>query len=88
MFNCSAPSPEFAVLPLQVPTAAAIEHFDVLLGAVVERLKRAVDAAREDATAFTTSSTPQQTLLRFQTTVVECSEALQQLQATQRYLRG
>lgn len=67
-----------------VPSDAAIEHFDVLLGAVATRLGLAVGDARTEAMAIT----PEVALQRLRTTVLECAEALEQLQATQRYLRG
>ena len=71
-------------LSLAIPTDAAIEHFDVLLGAVVARLGFAVQDGRADANA----TSPKVALQRLRTTVMECVEALEQLQATQRYLRG
>ena len=70
------------------PSEAAIEHFDVLLGAVTERLKLAVDAARDDASAQAATAAPEQASRQLRMTVLECIEALQQLQATQRYLRA
>lgn len=70
------------------PSEAAIEHFDVLLGAVTERLKLAVDAARDDASAQAAAAAPEQASRQLRMTVLECIEALQQLQATQRYLRA
>lgn len=72
------------------PSEAAIEHFDVLLGAVTERLKLAVDAARDDASAqaAAAAAAPEQASRQLRMTVLECIEALQQLQATQRYLRA
>lgn len=69
---------------LPIPTDAAIEHFDVLLGAVVARLRFAAQDGRTDAN----STSPKVALQRLRTTVMECVDALEQLQATQRYLRG
>ena len=90
--NYSDAVPEINLPQPGAPTEAAIEHFDVLLGAVVERLKRAVDAANEMAPALSVSATPtptaEQVSLRLRTTVLECIEALEQLQTTQQYLRG
>ena len=70
------------------PTDAAIEHFDVLLGAVTERLELAVAAASDDPRALAAAASPEEALRRLRMTVVECVEALHQLQATQRYLRA
>ena len=67
-----------------IPTDAAIEYFDVLLGAVVARLRFAAQDGRTDANA----TSPKVALQRLRTTVMECVEALEQLQATQGYLRG
>ena len=94
--NYSDAVPEINLSQPQVPTEAAIEHFDVLLGAVVERLMRAVDAANEMGPALSVSATPtptptptaEEVSLRLRMTVLECIEALEQLQTTQQYLRG
>ena len=67
-----------------IPTDAAIEHFALLFAAVVERLK---GAARYGCTEPTVTP-PSVALQRLRTTVMECVEALEQLQATQRYLGG
>lgn len=67
-----------------VPTGAEIEHFDVLLEAVVERLEHAADGLCTDANW----TTPEQTLACLRSTVLECVEALEQLQATQRHVRS
>ena len=66
-----------------IPSDAAIEHFDVLLGAVSARLRLAVEDARAEAIA----TTPGEVLRRLRATVLECVEALEQLQATQRKAR-
>ena len=71
-------------LSLPIPSDAAIEHFALLFAAVVERLK---GAARCGCTEPTVTP-PNVALQRLRTTVMECVEALEQLQATQRYLRG
>lgn len=55
-YDYSATPPELDAPQSQGPIKAAIERFDMLLGAVVERLKRAVNAEREDASAFTASA--------------------------------
>lgn len=67
----------------RIPTRAEIEHFDVLLAAVAIRLTRACSEERMNADG----ATPEEALQRLRATVLECAEALQQLQATQRYLR-
>ena len=85
--NYNKVAPEIDLSQSKVPSEAAIEHADVLLGAVTARLKRAVDAARDEAEARAASATPEQVLLRLRATVLECVEALEQLQTTQQYLR-
>lgn len=67
-----------------VPTEADLEYFDVLLGAVTARLGSAAD----DVHGGTIALRPEQALQRLRTTVLECVEALQQLQATHLYAQG
>jgi hypothetical protein len=67
-----------------IPTRAEIEHFDVLLAAVAIRLARACD----DERTGTNGAAPGEALQRLRATVLECVAALEQLQATQRYVRG
>ena len=62
---------------------AVIEHFDVLFGAVAARLR----LAAENACTGVLASPPDEPLQRLQATVLECVEALEQLQATQRHAR-
>ena len=69
---------------LPIPSDAAIEHFALLFAAVVERLKGAARCGCTEPTA----TPPSVALQRLRTTVMECVEALEQLQATQQYLRG
>ena len=64
--------------PPRVPLDAATEHFDLLLGAVTARLRRAADAAHAESMATSSEAA----LQRLRLTVVECVEALEQLQAT------
>ena len=66
---------------------AAIEHLDVLIGAVAARLKRAAEEAHDDANAHVIATTPDEALQRLRATVLECAEALEQLQATQQHAR-
>ncbi len=67
-----------------VPTKADLEYFDVLLGAVTARLGSAVDDAHASAAAL-----PSEMALRWlRTAVLECVEALQQLQATHLHAQG
>ncbi len=70
--------------PLSIPSDAATEHFDVLLGAVGARLWQAVEDARTEAI----NSSEERALQRLRVVVIECVEALEQLQATQRHLRS
>ena len=67
-----------------IPSDAAIEHFALLFAAVVERLKCAARCGCTEPTV----TPPNVALQRLRTTVMECVEALEQLQATQRYLGG
>ena len=67
-----------------IPSDAAIEHFDVLLGAVGARLRQAVADARTEAI----NTSKARALQRLQGVVIDCVEALEQLQATQQYLRS
>lgn len=60
-----------------------IAHFGLLLGAVTARIKRATDAAHAESLA--TSS--DEALQRLRWTVMECVEALEQLQAAERNAR-
>ena len=69
---------------LWIPSDAAIEHFDVLLGAVGARLRQAVADARTEAI----NTSEARALQRLRVVVIECVEALEQLQATQQYLRS
>lgn len=69
---------------LAIPSDAAIEHFDLLLGAVALRLQFAAQCGGAEPTV----TPPKVALQRLRATVMECVEALEQLQATQRYLRG
>jgi hypothetical protein len=69
--------------PPRVPLDAATEHFDLLLGAVTARLKRAADAAHAESMATGSEAA----LQRLRVTVVECVEALEQLQATRQKSR-
>ena len=69
---------------LCIPSDAAIEHFDVLLGAVGTRLRQAVADAQTEAI----NTSEEQALQRLRVIVIECVEALEQLQATQRYVRS
>ena len=69
---------------LWIPSDAAIEHFDVLLGAVGARLRQAVADARTEAI----NTGEARALQRLRVVVIECVEALEQLQATQQYLRS
>ena len=87
--DCNAGGKAKAVSPFHslqpgIPSEAAIEHFDVLLEAVAVRLTLASGDARTEAII----TTPEEALQRLRATVVQCVEALEQLQATQRYLRG
>ena len=74
----AAPTLSLSPLPPRVPLDAATEHFDLLLGAVTARLKRAADAAHAESMATTSEAA----LQRLRLTVVECVEAVEQLQAT------
>ena len=67
-----------------IPSDAAIEHFDVLLGAVGARLRQAVEDARTEAI----NTSEARALQRLRVVVIECVEVLEQLQATQQYLRS
>lgn len=87
--DCNAAGKAKAVSPFNslqpgIPTEAAIKHFDVLLEAVAVRLTLASGDARTEAII----TTPEEALQRLRATVLQCVEALEQLQATQRYLRG
>ena len=71
-----------------MPTEADIEHWDVLFGAVTERLKLTVD---ESLTLVETEADElmlRDRLRRVGTIVLECVEALEQLQATQNFRRA
>ncbi len=69
---------------LWIPSDAAIEHFDVLLGAVGARLRQAVEDARIEAI----NTSKERALQRLREVVLDCVEALEQLQATQEHLRS
>ena len=64
---------------MSIPADAMLEYFDVLLGAVAVRLGLAAEHARTEKVA----TTPEAALQRLRHTVLECVEALEQLQATQ-----
>ena len=69
----------------RVPTEADIEHWDVLFGAVTERLKLTVD---ESLTLIETEADElmlRDRLRRVRTIVLECVNALEQLHAIQNF---
>ena len=67
-----------------MPADAVLEHFDVLFGAVAKRLRLAAEDVRTEE-AFATAKA--EALQRLRSTVLECVEALEQLQETQRHAR-
>ena len=72
----------------RVPTEADIEHWDLLFSAVTQRLKLTVGESLTLMETEVDELMLRDRLRRVGTTVLECVEALEQLQATQNFRRA